>query len=51
MRFLVLPVLAPALLEGCGLALLRETGDKIGVAGGDALLGERLGHGGDELQE
>jgi hypothetical protein len=49
--FLVLPILSPALLEGCGLRLLRDAGDKVGVADGDALLGERFGHFGDELQE
>jgi hypothetical protein len=32
-RFLVIPVLAPALLEGCGLGLLRKPGDEVGVAG------------------
>ena len=49
--FLVLPVLAPALLEGCGLTLLRQTGDQVRMAGADALLGKRLGHSWDELQE
>jgi hypothetical protein len=49
--FVVLPILAPALLESCGLRLLRDAGDKVGVAGGDALLGKRLGHFGDELQQ
>jgi hypothetical protein len=47
----VLPVLAPALRKGFGLGLLRETGHKVGVAGGDAFLGERLRHGGDELEQ
>ncbi len=51
MRLFILPVLTPALLEGFGLALLRETGDKVGVAGGNAFLGKRLGHSRDELQE
>jgi hypothetical protein len=51
MGFVVLPILSPALLEGCGLRLLRDTGDKVGVAGRDALLDERLRHFGDELQE
>ena len=50
-RFLVLPVLAPAVLERIGLMLLRQTGDEVGMAGGDALLHERLGDSGDELQE
>jgi len=49
--FLVLPVLAPALLVRFGLRLLRQTGDEVGVTGGDSLLGERFGHCGDELQE
>jgi hypothetical protein len=51
MRLLVLPVLSPALLEGFCLALLRETGDEVGVARADALLGERLGHSGDEFEK
>ncbi len=50
-RFLVIPVLAPALLEGCGLGLLRKPGDEVGVAGGDAILCERFGHFGNQLQE
>jgi hypothetical protein len=50
-RLFVLPVLAPALLEGCGLVFLPETGDEVGVAGGDAFLGECLGHRGDELEK
>ena len=51
MGFVVLPILAPALLESCGLRLLRDAGDEVGVAGGDAFLGERSGYFGDELQE
>ena len=51
MGFVVLPIFSPALLESCGLRLLRDAGDKVGVAGGDALMDERLGHFGDELQE
>ena len=51
MGFRVIPVLAPALLEGFGLNVLRQTGNKVGMAGGDALLGERLRNFGDELQE
>jgi len=50
-RLFVLPVLPPALLEGFGLALLRKTGDEVGVAGGYALLGECLDHSGDELEK
>ena len=50
MRLFVLPVLAPALLEGLRLNVLGKTGDQVGMAGGDALLSEGLGHCGDELQ-
>ena len=50
-RFLVLPVLAPAVLERLGLMLLRQTGNQVGMAGGDALLDECLGHIGDKLQQ
>jgi hypothetical protein len=49
--FLILPVLPPALLKGCGLALLRKPGDEVGMAGGGALLSKRLSHDGDEAQE
>src|SRR6187402_1778017 len=38
MRFPVLPVVPPAILERLGLMFLRETGDQVGMAGGDALL-------------
>ena len=31
--------------------LLRDTGDQVGMAGGDAFPGERLGYFGDELQQ
>ena len=51
MRFFVVPVLAPALLEGSGLMLLRQTGDEVRVAGGDAFFDECLGNIGDELQQ
>jgi hypothetical protein len=50
-RFFVLPVFAPAQLECGGLMLLRQTGDQIGVAGGDPFLYERLGHCGNQVQE
>ena len=42
-RDLVLSVLSSAVLECIGLMLLRQTGDKGGVADCDALLHERLG--------
>jgi len=51
MRLLVLPILAPALLEGDGLALLRDAGDEVCVAGCDAFLEKRLRNLGNELQE
>jgi hypothetical protein len=51
MRFFVVPILAPALLKGIGLMLLRQTGDEVGVACRDSLLDECLGHVGNELQE
>ena len=35
MRFVVLPVLAPALREGFFLGVLREPRDEVGMAGGD----------------
>ena len=49
MGFVLLPVLAPAVLEGLRLVFLRKPRDEVGVAGGDALLLKRLGHIGDEL--
>lgn len=48
-RFVVLPVLAPAVLEGLGLMLLRQTGNEIGVAGGEALLNKGLSYVRDQL--
>ncbi|HEX4166606.1 MAG TPA: hypothetical protein VHZ55_14150 [Bryobacteraceae bacterium] len=51
MRFAVLPVLKPALFESFGLRLLRETGNKIGMAGGDAFPRECLGYLGNELEK
>jgi hypothetical protein len=51
MRLFVVPVLAPALLEGSGLMLLWQTGDEVGMAGGDAFFDECLGNVGDELQQ
>ena len=51
MRFFVLPVLAPALLERFGLGLLRESSEQVGMAGGDAFGAERLRYGRDELQK
>src|SRR5882762_122561 len=51
MRFIVVPILAPALLKGSGLMFLRETGDQIGMAGGNAFLNKCLCDFGDELQE
>jgi len=50
-RFLVLPILPPALLVSCGLALLGQTGNQVRVTGRDALVSERFGHLGDKLQE
>ena len=51
MRFVVLPVLAPALREGFFLGVLREPCDEVGMAGGDALLLEGFGHFGNELEQ
>ena len=51
MRLLLLPVLAPALLECLGLGLLRESGKQVGMAGRDALGAECLGDGRDELEK
>ena len=51
MRFLVLPVLAPALREGFFLGVLREPRDEVGMAGCDALLLEGFSHFGDELEQ
>ena len=39
-RFLVLPVLPPAVFKRLGLMLLRKTGDQVGVARRDALLSQ-----------
>ncbi len=50
-RLLVLPILAPALLVGVGLGVLRETGKQVGVGCGDALGAERLGDRRDKLQQ
>ena len=47
----VLPVLAPALLEGLSLGLLGETGKEVGVACCDAFLREGFGYGRDQLQQ
>jgi hypothetical protein len=51
MRFAVLPVLTPALLESFCLRLLRKTGNKVGMAGCDAFLRECLGYLGDQLKK
>jgi hypothetical protein len=51
MRFVVLPVLAPALREGFFLGALREPCDEVGMAGGDALFLECFGHFGNELKQ
>ena len=51
MRFVVLPVLAPALREGFLLGVLREPCDEVGMAGCDALLLEGFSHFGDELEQ
>jgi hypothetical protein len=50
-RFCVAPVLAPALGESICLMLHRKTGDQVGMTGRDALLGERFGYFGDEMQQ
>ena len=50
-RFLVLPVLAPALLIGGGLHVLRETGEQVGVGRGDEFSAERLRNCRDQLQQ
>jgi hypothetical protein len=51
MRFLVLPVLAPALRESFFLGVLREPCDKAGMAGCNALLLEGFSYLGDELEQ
>jgi hypothetical protein len=51
MRFLVLPVLAPALREGFFLGVLREPCDEVGMAGCNALLLEGFSYLGDELEQ
>ena len=51
MRFVVLPVLAPALREGFLLGVLREPCDEVGMAGCDALPLESFSHFGDELEQ
>src|ERR1700678_3178905 len=51
MRFVVLPVLAPALREGFFLGVLREPRDEVGMASRDALLLEGFSHFGDELEQ
>src|ERR1700733_6621293 len=51
MRFVVLPVLAPALREGFFLGVLREPCDEVGVAGCDALLLEGFSHFGDKFEQ
>jgi hypothetical protein len=48
MRFLVLPVLPPALREGSLLGVLWEPCDEIGMTGGDALFLECFGHFGNQ---
>jgi hypothetical protein len=50
MRFVVLPVLTPALREGFFLGILREPCDEVGMAGGDALFLKCFGHFGNELK-
>jgi hypothetical protein len=50
-RLFVLPILAPALLECLGLNFLRKPRKQVGMAGGDALLGERLRDCRNELQK
>ena len=50
MRFLVLPVFAPAVLKGLGLMLLRKTGDEVRMTRRDTLLDECLRYVGDKLQ-
>ena len=49
--FLVLPVLAPAVVERIGLMFLRQTGNQRCMAGGDALLLECLCYCVDKLQQ
>jgi integrase len=51
MRFVVLPVLAPALREGFFLGVLREPRDEVGMASGDALFLKCFGHFGNELKQ
>ena len=51
MGFLVLPILAPALLKGESLALLRESRDEVGMTRCDAFLEKRFRYFGNELQE
>ncbi len=50
-RLLVFPVLAPAVVEGRCLMFLRQAGNQVGMARGDAFLYKRLGHSGNELQQ
>ena len=45
-RFLVLPILAPALLVSRRLMLLRQTRKQVGMAGRDAFLHKRLSYAG-----
>jgi hypothetical protein len=47
----VLVVLAPARLETLGLAVLRKTGDEVGMTGGDLFVLERLGNLRHKLQQ
>ena len=51
MAFLVLPVLTETVLERIGLLLRGEPRNQVGMAGGDALLLERLGNVRYELQK
>lgn len=49
--FFILIILAPACLEGLLLEVLRKTCDEVGMAGGDALGLEGLGHVWNEVQQ